>query len=58
MGGGKKLALDDICHSVFFHKSRQGKKEGGGNKNITKSLEDDNNTFSTINNVWFNYLNR
>ena len=31
----KKLALDDICHSVAFHKCRQGKKEGGGNKNIT-----------------------
>ena len=36
-GGGrlKKLALDDICHSVAFLKGRQGKKEGGGNKNIT-----------------------
>ena len=36
-GGGrlKKLALEDICHSVAFLKSRQGKKEGGGNKNIT-----------------------
>ena len=36
-GGGrlKKLAVDDICHSVAFPKSRQGKKEGGGNKNIT-----------------------
>ena len=36
-GGGerlKKLALEDICHSVAFLKSRQGKKEGGGNKNI------------------------
>ena len=31
----KKLALEDICHSVGFLKSRQGKKEGGGNKNIT-----------------------
>ena len=36
-GGGrlKKLALEDICHSVAFLKSRQSKKEGGGNKNIT-----------------------
>ena len=39
-GGGrlKKLALEDICHSVAFLKSRQGKggiRIGGGNKNIT-----------------------
>ena len=36
VGGGrlKKLTLEDICHSVAFLKSRQGKKEGGGNKNI------------------------
>ena len=31
----KKLPLEDICHGVAFLKSRQGKKEGGGNKNIT-----------------------